>query len=1016
MRQNGISKSRTAIALSTLFFVALLSVFPAYPTNAASDSVSVQVISAGCAALPVQTNLFACYQADDYVSATKSWPDSSGNNRHVTSDLFTSTAPTLATTTVNTNGVTLSFKTLTGSTSQGLKFPVGVLPETYTLFHIARYNGNEGRIFDGVTSNWLSGFWSSNAGVAFHNGWLTPVNDIHTTNWVLSSDQRDLYRSNGQQRSSSIGGNVADRISINFGVAEKSSWEVAEVIVFDRALTLTEIYNIEVFLKNKYGFSEFLANKIAPATIALQPGSDRGNSAVDLLTSGTLLFDVTYPVAVTTNPAGQGLVVGDFSNSGTATCTFASLTRVTVSSFTVAATCTTPGTLIPQIPADAATNTIGDPSDASASTQTISVDTSRPTILSMCPAAAVGCSANNTYYLDEEVLITAKISEPANVDTTAGIPTISLAISPNSRSASYVSGSGTDTLIFKYKVQAGDNAGRLSTQGANISLNASTIKDASGNDLVLVLPSTPNQLGDNANIVIEGNLRPIAPAPAPELTPAPAPKPITPVAIVAPEPIVAPETIAAPAVDPVTQTPATEPEEVAAEDSLLEGLTSPEGAAATAVTALAILGAGAGAGAGSSKGKDEATENLETDEAKGEVAAVDFSTQGLLLSKHAIGDVLPIWKLRALTWFDKPSFNATLRIAPISPLLSKLINDGAYIRAMIGSLALVISTISGFVGVTSALANEANVLPPATASLLIIAVIGVFDALAGFIGISLFMLTTFITCDFDSAADYRLLLGVFIVGFAPALITTGFREIRRVPENSASYIWERITDFVVAPFFGGWVTTAMIGTLPALAGSELAIAADATKFGWTIAVMLGLRVALEEIAGRLFPKRLNLLHPDSIPESSNTQKVLVLFVRAAIFWFVAYAFVGGSWQLNVGTVLFILPNLIGIFSDKVPFAASVKGYLPSGLPGLIFGLILSTLVVLALTNLLPNTDNLAKWALIVLPIIGTFIALLGIALRDGDSQKWHQKQGRHWIYRVGGILMLFAALRVTGLV
>ena len=1010
MRQSGISKSHIAIALLTLFFVALLSVLPAYPTNAVSNSVSTQAISAGCAALPVQTNLFACYQADDYVSATKSWPDSSGNNRHVTNLLFTDTAPTLETTTVNTNGVTLSFKTLRGSTLQGLKFPSEVLPETYTLFHIARYNGTEGRIFDGVTRNWLSGFWTSNAGVAFHNGWLTPVVDSHTTNWVLSSDQRGLYRSNGQQRSSSIGGNVADELSINYGLAEKSAWEVAEVIVFDRALTLTEIYNTEVFLKDKYGFSEYLANKIAPATIALQPDSDRGNSAVDLVTSGTLLFDVTYPVAATTNPAGQGLVVGDFSNSGTATCTFASLTRVTASSFTVAATCTTPGTLIPHIPADAATNTIGDPSDASTSTQTISVDTSRPTILSMCPTTGVGCSANNTYYLDDEVLITAKLSEPANVDTSAGSPTISLAISPNSRSASFVSGSGTDTLIFKYKVQAGDYAGRLSTQGTNISLNGSTIKDASGNDLVLVLPSAPNRLGDNTNIVIERNSRPISSAPAPEPTPAPAPAPKqnSPVAIVVPEPIVAP------AVTPVTQTPATEPEAVAIEDSVLAALTSPEGAAGTAITALAILGAGAGSSKG--KGKDEATENNETEEAKGEVAVVDFSTRGLLLAKQATGDVLPIWKLKALTWFDKPSYNATLRIAPISPLLSKLINDGAYIRAMIGSLALVISTISGFVGVTSALANDAKVLPPATASLLIIAVIGVIDTLAGFIGISLFMLTTFITCDFDSVADYRLLLGVFIVGFAPALITTKFREIRRVPENSAAYIWERITDFVVAPFFGGWVTAAMIGTLPALAGLELSIAADATKFGWTIAIMLSLRVALEEVAGRLFPKRLNLLHPDSIPESSNTQKVLVLFVRAAIFWFVAYAFVGGSWQLNVGAVLFTLPNLIGIFSDKVPFAGSVKGYLPSGLPGLIFGLILSTLVVLALTNLLPNTDNLAKWALIVLPIFGTFMALLGIALRDGDSQRWHQKQGRHWIYRVGGVFMLLVALRVTGLV
>ena len=52
------------------------------------------------------------------------------------------------------------------------------------------------------TNNWLSGHYKDPGtgavvtGGAYHvGGWITPIADNHGTNWVLSSDQLNLYRS-----------------------------------------------------------------------------------------------------------------------------------------------------------------------------------------------------------------------------------------------------------------------------------------------------------------------------------------------------------------------------------------------------------------------------------------------------------------------------------------------------------------------------------------------------------------------------------------------------------------------------------------------------------------------------------------------------------------------------------------------------------------------------------------------------------------------------------------------------
>jgi hypothetical protein len=200
---------------------------------------------------PISSGLFAWHEASTISGST--WPDSSGNGRNAS--VASGTVSLVSTT---GNGASRTFFTLSGTPSSKINFGSGVLPATYTLFHVARYTGGtKARIFDGVGVNWLSGFWGGNSGVAFHNGWISAVSDSHGNSWVLSTDQNSLYRSNGVTRGSSGGTASAPLTIVNgmHGASEGSDWMVAEVIVYDRTLSASEYQAVELWLSSKYGIT-----------------------------------------------------------------------------------------------------------------------------------------------------------------------------------------------------------------------------------------------------------------------------------------------------------------------------------------------------------------------------------------------------------------------------------------------------------------------------------------------------------------------------------------------------------------------------------------------------------------------------------------------------------------------------------------------------------------------------------------------------------------------------------------
>jgi len=125
------------------------------------------------------------------------------------------------------------------------------------------------------------------------------------------------------------------------------------------------------------------------------------------------------------------------------------------------------------------------------------IDTVRPVVSNI-----TSTNANTFYNLDANIDIQIVFSETVIVD---GTPILHLNSADNAF-ATYLSGSNSDTLVFRYTVQEDDDSLDLDYVTINsLDLNGSTIKDVSGNDanINLFVPGQAGSLGANKNIIVD---------------------------------------------------------------------------------------------------------------------------------------------------------------------------------------------------------------------------------------------------------------------------------------------------------------------------------------------------------------------------------------------------------------------------------------------------------------------------------------------------------------------------------
>lgn len=281
--------------------------------------------------LPVTSGLVGWYTGESWTGSQ--WTDLSGSGNHVTS--FSGT--------ISTGTFTNSpLKFVYAGTSSVVTWPSAILPSTYTLFHVTRYGNAAGtgttyrRILTGVGQNWLSGFWNGVSGVAYHSGWLTQYSKtLHATQWVISSDQNNLYSSQGYQRGTGGGTDAPQTYSqlcINTGVAasETSDWSIASVVVFNRTLSTTEIQNVEKWLNILYNV--VAAPNLTP--ILVNPGTQSftGGGSFTITQNVVGTGGVTWAIS----PA-SGVSFSSTSDTS-ATVAVASGTAISTQNYTVTAT------------------------------------------------------------------------------------------------------------------------------------------------------------------------------------------------------------------------------------------------------------------------------------------------------------------------------------------------------------------------------------------------------------------------------------------------------------------------------------------------------------------------------------------------------------------------------------------------------------------------------------------------------------------------------------------------------
>lgn len=126
---------------------------------------------------------------------------------------------------------------------------------------------------------------------------------------------------------------------------------------------------------------------------------------------------------------------------------------------------------------------------------------------------SVSVPGDSTYSAGHSLDFTVNFDQPVFVNTVGGTPAFPLTLHTGGTvSAVYVSGSGTDSLTFRYTVQPGDADMDGVTVGASISLNGGTINNVGLDTAVLTL----NSVGSTSNVLVSAPVAP--PAAVPTLT------------------------------------------------------------------------------------------------------------------------------------------------------------------------------------------------------------------------------------------------------------------------------------------------------------------------------------------------------------------------------------------------------------------------------------------------------------------------------------------------------------------
>ena len=407
--------------------------------------------------------------------------------------------------------------------------------------------------------------------------------------------------------------------------------------------------------------------------------------------------------------------------------------------------------------------------------------------------------------------------------------------------------------------------------------------------------------------------------------------------------------------------------------------------------------------AGRRRENDSADDSDSDERGSGEVS--DVSVKHHSVSTQSKTDLLRMPRSSVL---DRVIEALPVTLSRFSPMIGRVFTDGTYLRSLLGLTWIIMPVLGIIGGVGSAISTDFNAVMPSLAWLILIVVIGTFDALAGFMAASTFGLLIVLGGGINSADSIRGLLGIWLFSFAVPMLASASRPFRRKDAVGLAGIWDRTADFVMIVLFGAWAAGSMFGSLPGLTGFRPSYADDVSRIQIIVLVVLILRYLLENSAVVLTPGRMLELSDTKLPDPSNAQVVISSLFRTASFTFVAVVFIGNNWALWTGAALYLLPKLVATVDDSFPNSEALHRYLPRGILKVTFMMLVARWWGQLLTSNIDDAERMLTFGFVFLGMPGFITTVLGWFGRS-SSQPWKQ----NWFTRIGGLIVLVIGIFIV---
>ena len=371
----------------------------------------------------------------------------------------------------------------------------------------------------------------------------------------------------------------------------------------------------------------------------------------------------------------------------------------------------------------------------------------------------------------------------------------------------------------------------------------------------------------------------------------------------------------------------------------------------------------------------------------------------------ALGDRSRTWHWPGTQALDALSATLPARLARRSPLLARVTADGTYLRAILGSASLLGALAGLALGVAALRDTGGDALPPVAALTIAIAVLGVLDAAAGLIAVMVFTLGVVALGGVDSGADVRVMLSLAALWFvvpvlAARLVRCGAR--RRGASRSPG----------TAPRTSSSPRSSAPGRCTRSSSRcrgwpACSCRSPSTRAPPRCACWPGSRSgsAAETIASHLYPRRLDASEAGHVPQPGKLQRLGASALRATLFVFFGYIIAGTSWQLWVAAALFVTPQILAVFRERLPNSPTLFRTRPRGLVRIVLMLFVATAIgALLLRTMDEHGEHFLADSLLILTIPGFVLALLPVFGRDG------QRAATGWAKRIAGIAILAAGI------